>query len=120
MQVTFQMRVKSRGSYRKTSSHPNRREDMADQQEGLNERERRRQERERAVREASQPKRVRVVPRDDNIRKYIKHMPSGIAFPAEGSVEWPLDQFTQSRIAEGDVTIEESAPVQVSRRGGDV
>jgi hypothetical protein len=50
--------------------------------------------------------RVRVTPANDDIRKYIRH-PSGIAFPAEGSVEWPLDGFTKRRLREGSVTREE-------------
>lgn len=57
--------------------------------------------------------RVRVLPRDATIRRDITHQPSGIAFPAEGSVEWPNDRFTQRRIAEGDVTIEEDAKAKV-------
>jgi len=53
------------------------------------------------------PEVVRVTPRDDNIKKYIKHWPSGIGFPAEGgSAAWPLDEFTRRRIRDGDVTIE--------------
>ena len=51
---------------------------------------------------------VRVVPRDDNIRALMTHQPSGIGFPDSGSVEWPNDAFTQRRIADGDVTLEES------------
>ena len=59
--------------------------------------------------------RVRVLPRDETVRKHIVHWPTGIAFPAEGSVEWPNDRFTQRRIRDGDVTIEgaEAAKGQV-------
>jgi hypothetical protein len=60
---------------------------------------------------ASSP-RVRVLPRDETIRKYIVHQPSGIAFPATGSVEWPNDRFTQRRIRDGDVTIEGAQEAQ--------
>jgi hypothetical protein len=62
--------------------------------------------------------RVRVLPRNDDVRKYIVHQPSLIAFPESGSVEWPDDAFTRRRIADGDVTLEEqpksseSAPAQ--------
>ena len=50
--------------------------------------------------------RVRVLPANEDFRQVIKH-PSGIRFPEEGSVEWPMDKFTRKRIAEGDVTVEE-------------
>jgi hypothetical protein len=47
---------------------------------------------------------VRVNPKDDDLRRVLKH-PSGIAFPATGSVEWPNDKFTRKRIADGSVTV---------------
>jgi hypothetical protein len=50
--------------------------------------------------------RVRVNPKDDDVREFIKH-PSGIAFPESGSAEWPLDRFTRRRIADGSVTLED-------------
>lgn len=61
--------------------------------------------------------RVRVMPANDDIRKYIRH-PSGIAFPAQGSVEWPNDGFTKRRLREGSVTREEKReePQPHSRR----
>ena len=52
---------------------------------------------------------VRVVPRDENMRRYLKHPSTRVGFLAEGSAEWPNDQFTRRRIKEGDVTIEEAA-----------
>jgi hypothetical protein len=52
---------------------------------------------------------VRVLPTNDDMRRLLKH-PRGIAFPSGGgSVEWPNDNFTRRRIAEGAVTIEERA-----------
>lgn len=60
------------------------------------------------ARQSTAGTRVRVLPRDEVIRKDIKHQPSGIAFPASGSVEWPNDRFTQRRVRDGDVTIEEA------------
>jgi hypothetical protein len=51
--------------------------------------------------------RVRVLPTKEDFRHVIKH-PSGIRFPEQGSVEWPLDKFTRKRIADGDVIIEEN------------
>jgi hypothetical protein len=59
--------------------------------------------------------RVRVLPRDETIRRHITHQPSGIAFPAEGSVEWPNDRFTQRRISDGDVMIEGAEEKKKSR-----
>jgi len=55
---------------------------------------------------------VRVVPRDENMRRYLKHPSTRVGFLAEGSAEWPNDQFTRRRIKEGDVTIEEAAAPQ--------
>jgi hypothetical protein len=49
---------------------------------------------------------VRVVPRDDRIRKYIRHAITKVGFPKQGSCEWPNDQFTRNRIREGVVSIE--------------
>jgi hypothetical protein len=51
---------------------------------------------------------IRVVPAEDHprlkaeqIRKYIKHAPSGVRFREGGSIEWPDDRFTQRRLREG-------------------
>jgi hypothetical protein len=49
---------------------------------------------------------VRVLPRSDAIRKYIKHPKTRVGFPAEGSAEWPNDAFTKRRIIDGDISIE--------------
>lgn len=54
---------------------------------------------------SNQPKRVRLIPRDDVIRKSLKHPASG-GFLTQGSIEWPLDQFTKRRLRDGDVMIE--------------
>lgn len=69
----------------------------------------RRQARIAKVRAQSEIPRVRVIPRDDEMRAILRH-PSGMAFLAEGSVEWPLDNFTRRRIAEGVVSIETPEP----------
>jgi hypothetical protein len=56
--------------------------------------------------------RVRVSPRDDEVRAWIKHPRVG-AFRSVGSIEWPNDTFTQRRIRDGTVTLEpprEAAP----------
>jgi hypothetical protein len=49
---------------------------------------------------------VRVIPRDEGIRKLLRHPLRGRGFPSTGSVEWPLDTFTRRRIRDGDVTVE--------------
>jgi hypothetical protein len=59
--------------------------------------------------------RVRVLPRDESIRKNIVHWPTRIAFPATGSVEWPNDRFTQRRIADGDVMVEGAAKSEAAK-----
>ena len=64
----------------------------------------RRQERLKMVRDARAVKRVRVHPRDDVIRRDIKH--GSKRFPTEGSVEWPLDNFTKRRLRDGTVRLE--------------
>jgi len=55
--------------------------------------------------------RIRVWPRTENIRKYIKHPLGNIAFRGslEESVEWPFDQFTKRRLADG--TVLDHAPI---------
>ena len=50
---------------------------------------------------------VRVIPKNDTLRKLLKH-PVGGPFRAEGAAEWPSDSFTARRIADGDVTVEEA------------
>jgi hypothetical protein len=59
---------------------------------------------------------VRVLPKNDMIRKYIKHQPSRIGWLKEGSVEWPLDQFTRNRLRDGDVIIETPAMLEHSKK----
>jgi hypothetical protein len=51
---------------------------------------------------------VKVTPKNDTIRKLIKHPTAG-PFRTEGSSDWPDDSFTARRIADGDVTVEEAA-----------
>jgi hypothetical protein len=66
-------------------------------------------------RERTRPSRIRVLPKNDELRKTLRHA-SGIAFPAEGSVEWPNDTFTQRRIRDGDVTVEQVIPQSAEQR----
>ena len=50
---------------------------------------------------------MKVVPKNDTIRKLIKHPAAG-PFRAEGPADWPDDSFTARRIADGDVTVEQA------------
>jgi hypothetical protein len=49
--------------------------------------------------------RIRVWPKNEDIRKYIVYPIGNIKFRATiyDSVEWPLDQFTKRRLAKGDI-----------------
>jgi hypothetical protein len=49
---------------------------------------------------------IRVVPRDDDMRRLLKHPRAG-GFRSEGSLEWPDDTFTQRRLRDGSVKAEE-------------
>jgi hypothetical protein len=51
------------------------------------------------------PPPVKVDPRDDDVRKYIKHLPSGRGFPASGPALWPNDNFTARRLRDGSVKL---------------
>lgn len=84
---------------------------MADEPTRESERHLRREERLERARGTATPQRVRVLPRDDAMRKLLKHPASG-GFRPEGSIEWPLDQFTKRRLRDGDVTIEQAEPEQ--------
>lgn len=50
---------------------------------------------------------VKVIPKNDTIRKLIKH-PVGGPFRGQGAAEWPDDTYTARRIADGDVTVEQA------------
>jgi hypothetical protein len=50
---------------------------------------------------------IKVHPRDDDVRRVLKHYPTGVGFPKEGPAEWPHDKFTNRRLMEGSVTREE-------------
>jgi hypothetical protein len=66
----------------------------------------RRRDRVAQINEGRKVARVRVVPKNDAFRKALFHPRTRMRFPAQGSAEWPLDQFTKRRIRDGDVTIE--------------
>jgi hypothetical protein len=48
--------------------------------------------------------RVRVEPTREALRHVLQH-PNGMAFRAQGSVEWPLDRFTQRRLDDGSIRV---------------
>lgn len=52
---------------------------------------------------------MNVWPRNDDIRRLIKH-PSGALFRKDGPSDWPNDSYTARRIADGDVTTEAPPP----------
>ena len=60
----------------------------------------------KAIAAGRQLPRVRVLPANDDLRRVLKH-PRGMRFRSTGSVEWPFDKFTQRRLREGSITIEE-------------
>lgn len=74
----------------------------------------RRQARLAAIKEtkSGRPARVRVHPSNDVIRRDIQHPLARRKFPAEGSTEWPNDQFTRRRINDGTVRLESAEETQ--------
>lgn len=64
------------------------------------------------VRDAVKVEGVRVEPAGgdgytaDDMRRLLKHPTAG-GFRSEGSIEWPLDTFTQRRLREGSVKLAE-------------
>ena len=56
---------------------------------------------------------VRVLPKNETIRKLLKH-PVGGAFRAEGPAEWPSDSFTARRIADGDIIADGDAAAEAA------
>ena len=61
---------------------------------------------------SGRPERVRVHPRDEIVRRDIKHGANKRGFPMEGSVEWPFDQFTKRRLRDGTVRLESAEETQ--------
>jgi len=59
---------------------------------------------------------VRVVPKDDGMRRLLKHPKAG-KFRAEGGLEWPDDNFTRKRLRDGDVTLEEKQEAKSEPKG---
>ena len=69
-------------------------------------RKQRRDERREFVRQGREPRKVRVTPANDELRRALRHPRKG-GFRSAGSVEWPMDSFTKRRIRDGDVTVEQ-------------
>lgn len=67
---------------------------------------------------ARPPATVRVVPRDDDVRRLVAHPHAG-AFRAEGGATWPNDRFTTRRLAEGSITLEGEKHEGEKREGKD-
>jgi hypothetical protein len=76
-----------------------------------------RQQRMKTINELTAIKRVRVTPKNDELRGLLMH-PSGLRLRKEGSTEWPHDSFTKRRVRDGDITIEEQSatPQQTQTR----
>lgn len=67
-----------------------------------------------AIAKEKQVPRVRVVPANDVLRRILRH-PLGMPFRSSGSVEWPLDKYTQRRINDGSVTVEDTPAPQAHK-----
>jgi hypothetical protein len=48
---------------------------------------------------------MKVLPRNDEMRKMLRHPNGDIPFRDEGPAEWPDDSFTHRRIMDGDITV---------------
>jgi hypothetical protein len=59
---------------------------------------------------------VRVVPRDDDMRRLLKHPRAG-GFRSEGSLEWPNDTFTQKRLRDGSIKLAEEGQSEQPKEG---
>jgi hypothetical protein len=44
-----------------------------------------------------------VWPKDETMRKLLRHPSNQVGFRPEGPIDWPDDTFTARRIADGDV-----------------
>jgi hypothetical protein len=58
---------------------------------------------------------MKVWPKNDEMRKILRHPIAG-AFREEGPADWPDDQFTARRIADGDVTAEEHVEKEKTKK----
>ena len=49
---------------------------------------------------------VKVYALKENVKRDIKYPVGNIGFDENGEAEWPMDQFTQRRIRDGDISLE--------------
>jgi hypothetical protein len=54
-----------------------------------------------------EPDYIAVNPASDELRALLRHPTAG-GFPSTGPARWPKDSFTQRRIADGGVTVDET------------
>lgn len=52
---------------------------------------------------------MKVWPKNETIRKILRHPLGKVGFHEQGPIEWPDDTFTYRRLQEGDITTEEPA-----------
>jgi hypothetical protein len=57
---------------------------------------------------------IRVVPKNDDMRRLLKHPQTG-HFRAEGGLEWPNDTFTFKRLRDGDIIRESEVKTKANR-----
>jgi hypothetical protein len=58
------------------------------------------------VREMSRAgRRLRVEPKNDELRLILRHPTTGFFPQHGGSAEWPDDKFTHRRLKDGDITL---------------
>ena len=86
----------------------------------LEERHQRRKDKIKEIRDLTKIPVVKVLPRDESIRKHIAHMPGNIKFPAEGPAKWPFDSFTRRRLRDGDVTLVDEGKTPVDEDKSEV
>lgn len=58
---------------------------------------------------------MKVWPKDDTMRRLLKHPSRGGFRSPEGPEEWPDDSFTYRRIQDGDVLTEDPAVKPVAK-----
>jgi hypothetical protein len=63
---------------------------------------------------------VRVLPKNEEFRKFLVHPLNNVGFRDKGAIEWPLDQFTLRRLRDGDITLEDpkARPQRPEQRPG--
>lgn len=50
---------------------------------------------------------MKVWPKNDQLRKVLRHPSNNVAFHPEGPMEWPDDSFTHRRLQDGDVLLKD-------------